>query len=495
MNPPRATARTWWGLAALLLPALLTSMDVSILFLAGPTLAESLRMSPTQWLWTMDIYGLVMAGLLITMGNLGDRFGRRRLLIIGAAIFGAASLLLALAPNAETLILGRGILAVGGATLAPSTLSLIRDMFTDAHQRRLALGAWTIAFTGGAVGGPIIGGQLLEHLWWGSVFLINAPAMLLLLILVPLLVPESTPRRGTRVDVAGALSSLVAIISLSALLKTLIGPTLGIATLITFVVALGAGWYFLARQGRSPDPLINPQWFRERSFSAGIGANAMIAAITGGIGVLVFPYLQTVHGLSPFWAALCGLPPMIGSMLGATAATRLARHRPIAPLIVTGLLVAAAGTALLAFTATHGSLVGFLAGYTVLIFGCSGIAPLANSLVLAHPPPDRVGAAAGISESSNQLGTSLGIVSFGTLATLVYRHDLRDALGTESSGAERSLADAVNLARALPEQQAQALLDQASTAYSSGLTVATLVAGALLALVAAAWIGWRRRRA
>ncbi|MEE2048040.1 MFS transporter, partial [Nocardiopsis tropica] len=200
----RAAPRTWAGLVLLLIPALLVSMDISILFVAAPAIAEALEPGATQWLWMMDVYGFVLAGLLVTMGSLGDRLGRRRLLLTGAVLFGAASALLAVAPSAELFIAGRALLGLAGATLAPSTLSLIRSMFTDPRQRGAAVGAWTIAFTGGAVAGPILGGLLLEFFWWGSAFLVNLPFMVLLLALAPFLVPESRDPGAAGFDLPGA---------------------------------------------------------------------------------------------------------------------------------------------------------------------------------------------------------------------------------------------------------------------------------------------------
>lgn len=365
-------------------------------------------------------------------------------------------------------------------------------MFPDGDQRRIALGAWTVAFTSGAVGGPIIGGALLDHFWWGSVFLINVPPMLLLLTAAPFLVPESAPRPNARLDLVGAAALMLAIVATLYGLNTVVDEQPASATTMTVAtttaIATGAGAFFLFWQRRTVDPLIDLSLFHSRSFSAGIGVNATVALVTGGVGVLVFPYLQSVHGLSPFWSAMCGLPPMLGSFLGATAATRVTTRNPARTLAGAGLLVAAAGTGLLALIHAHTSLVYFLGAYTILIVGCGGAATLANSLVLAHAPAERAGAAAGISETSNQLGTAVGIAALGAVASLVYRRQLISVHNAGPVEADQSISAAKAAAKQLPQQQAVALLKQASEAYARGLATAAMVAAVIAVTVGAALI-------
>lgn len=489
----RATARTWAGLVVLLVPAVLTSMDISVLFVAGPTITRDLRLTPTQWLWAMDLYGFVMAGLLIAMGSLGDRIGRRRLLLIGAAAFGVASALLAFAPTAELLIAGRGTLAVGGATLAPATLSLVRGLFPDETDRRTALGAWTVAFSGGAVCGPIIAGVLLDHFWWGSVFLINVPAMIALLIAAPFLVPESRAPTGARFDLLGAVTSLIGILCLVFALKDVVLHGLnGVAALSAFI-GVATMIIFLSWQRRSLAPLVDLSLFRSRFFSGGVLANVTVAAVTGGVGVLVFPYLQVVLGLSPFWSAICGLPPLAGSFLGAASATRLARFVPERAVISLGLICCAIGLALVAAAAPSSILWQFLAGYTVIIFSAGLTATMANSLVIGHSTADRVGAAAGISESSNQLGTAAGIAVLGGLSTAIYREEFANHGTAAPEAAARSLSDAVLTAQAMPQATSNALLQRAYSAYVDGLATAAF-ASSLVACVLAVCLSIALRR-
>ncbi|MFF5260365.1 MFS transporter [Actinomadura viridis] len=475
----RTPARAWWGLAVLLLPALLTSMDLAILFVAGPTIAEALDPTAAQWLWMMDVYGFVMAGLLITMGGLGDRVGRRRMLTAGALLFGAASALIAFAPSPELLIVGRALLGVGGATLAPSTLSLIRAMFADEDRRRTAVGAWTVAFTGGSVAGPIVGGVLLEHFWWGSIFLINVPVMVLLLVAAPFLIPESRGPGRSRFDLPGAAASLPAILSLVYAMKHLTehGPDGTSATAAVLGIALTAA--FVQRQRRAAHPLIDVALFRVPAFAAAVGANTIAALAAAGLGVLAFTFMQAVHGLSPLQAALWALPTFAGTFAGAALATVLGPRLGPAALITSGLAVAAAGFAVIATVEPDTPLRVFVFGYAVLTSGIGIVGTIAGDLILGTAPPGRAGVAAGISETGNELGAALGIAVMGTIANSVYRTTMEDTAppGTAPAALE-------TVAGATAAEGPAGLLAAASAAYTEATTTAALVSAVLLALVA-----------
>lgn len=478
-----ATARTWCGLLVLLLPALLVSMDISVLFVAAPRMAEELRPTSTEWLWAMDIYGFVMAGLLISMGSLGDRIGRRRLLLVGAATFGVASAALAYAPSPELLILARAMLAVGGATLAPSTLSLIRGMFVREDQRRTALGAWTIAFSGGAVAGPIIGGALLEFFWWGAVFLINVPVIVLLVVVAPFLTDESRNPERTTFDLLGAVTSIVALLASTFAMKNAAEHGADLATLLTASFGALAVAAFVIRQLRAPHPLIELALFRIPRFSAAVGANTVVAMATAGLGVLAFTFLQVVHGLTPLQSALWALPTFAGTVVGAAAAAALAARISAASLLGAGLLAGAAGLAVVAATLEPSTGLGmFLAGYTVLTFGVGLSATIANSLVLATAPAGRAGAASGISETSTELGAALGIAILGTVAAASYR-DAVAATAPAGTGplALETVAGAVDAAGGLSDHAAATLLDTAFAAYTDGVSTAALVGAVSMA--------------
>src|SRR5690606_7257781 len=246
--PARAGRRAWLGLAVLALPCMLYSMDMTVLNLALPTLSAELRPSATQMLWIVDIYGFMVAGLLITMGTLGDRIGRRRLLLAGAAAFGAASILAACSTSAAMLVSARALLGIAGATIAPSTLSLIRHLFEDPHERSMAIGVWVASFSVGAAIGPIAGGLLLEAWGWGAVFLVAVPVMALLLVLGPFLLPEYRSPRPGPLDLASVGLSVVAVLATIHGVKrlALAGPT--VPALATLALGIALGVAFVRRQ-------------------------------------------------------------------------------------------------------------------------------------------------------------------------------------------------------------------------------------------------------
>ncbi|GAA5120988.1 MFS transporter [Pseudonocardia adelaidensis] len=476
----RAGHREWIGLAVLTLPALLASMDLSVLFMAAPWLAADLAPTGTQLLWIMDAYGFLMAGLLLTMGALGDRIGRRRLLLIGAAAFGAASVLAAYAPTAELLVLARALLGIGGATLAPSTLALLRGMFTDATQRRVAIGVWTGAFTGGIALGPIAGGLLLEHFWWGSVFLINLPVMALLLVLGPVLLPESRDPDGGRFDLVSALLSIAAVLLVVHGVKELVHAGTGGWPAVLAGLALGA--LFVRRQLRLPDPLIDVRLFRGGGFSAAFGGYVVMIVGSAGLGYLAVQYLQVVLEIRPFTAALWQLPTVAATGIGIALTTTLVRWVRAAVLAGAALLVAAIGFLLVAQVDVGTSPATMVAAYSVATLGTGMLVPLAIDLIIGAAPPHRGGAAAGLSEAGSELGGALGIAVLGSIAAAVYRSEFTS--GELPADATETVGGAVAAAGALPAALADALIADAQRAFTSGFTTAATVMAALLAITA-----------
>src|SRR5262245_1814995 len=267
-TPAKAGRREWIGLAVITLPCLLYSMDLTVLHLAVPRLTESLQPTSTQLLWIIDIYGFFVAGSLVTLGTLGDRIGRRKLLLIGAAFFGVASVLAAFSTSAAMLIATRALLGLAGATVAPSTLSLIRNMFHDPEERTRAISVWIMAFSMGGAVGPVVGGLLLEYFWWGSVFLAAVPVMLLILIVGPKLLPEYRDPNAGKLDVASAAISMAAVLSMIYGLKRMAQEGVTLLALLAVGAGVLLGLLFVRRQLRLTDPLLDLGLFRIRAFTA-----------------------------------------------------------------------------------------------------------------------------------------------------------------------------------------------------------------------------------
>ncbi|MCO1582078.1 MFS transporter [Crossiella sp. SN42] len=486
----RAGVRQWLGLAVLVLPALLVAMDLSILLFAVPFLSAELQPTGGQLLWIMDVYGFLLAGLLVTMGTLGDRIGRRKLLVAGGVLFGLASVLAANATSPELLIAARVLLGVGGATLAPSTLALIRAMFQNATQRATAISVWTAAFAGGAVLGPVLGGLLLENFHWGTAFLVNVPAMLLLVVLAPVLLPESRDPRPGRFDLFSALLSLLAMLPVIYGVKRLATDGLGWEPLAAIVAGLAFGLWFIGRQQR-PDPMLELSLFRTPGFAVAILAATLTLFAIGGITLFTAQYLQTVLGYRPFVAALWGLPVFLGMAVGTGLGPALARRFRPGLVIAAGLLVGAAGLLLLTTAGVdRGGLTWVVTGMTVMAVGLGLVTALANDLVLAAAPPERAGAASALSETGTELGGALGMAILGSVGIgLVYRTEVTAALppglpAEAAAAAKDTPAGALAVAAELPGPAGAALTEAAKQAFVSGMHVTVLVAAGVLVLAA-----------
>lgn len=412
---PAAGRREWIGLAVLALPILLVSLDFSVLYLALPKLSADLAPSGSELLWISDIYGFMIAGFLITMGTLGDRIGRRRLLTFGAAAFGAASVLAAYADSAALLIAARALMGVAGATLMPSTLALISGMFEDPRQRATAIGVWFSCFLGGIALGPIVGGLLLEHFWWGSVFLLSVPVMVVLLVLAPRLLPEQRDPAAGRIDLASVACSLAAILLLVYGLKEVAQHGLDTAAWFAVVAGAALAAAFVRRQRTLASPLLDLALFRNRTFAVALAVMLPGALIPGGVNLFATQHLRLVEGLSPFQAGLWLLPSALATIAGAMLAPLLAsRWRP-ANVIAGGVLLAAGGFALLTQVSVGSGVPLLVLGGTIAFLGIAPSGVLATEMVLSSAPPERAGSASAVSETTAELGVALGVAIFGSI--------------------------------------------------------------------------------
>ncbi|MCI0395635.1 MAG: MFS transporter [Chloroflexi bacterium] len=483
-TPPRAGRREWIGLAVLILACVLYAMDLTVLHLAVPSLSADLKPSSTQLLWIVDIYGFLVAGSLITMGTLGDRIGRRRLLLIGAAVFSITSVLAAFSTSAEMLIASRALMGVAGATLAPSTLSLIFNMFLDPRQRSVAIGIWISGFSAGGAIGPVLGGVLLEYFWWGSVFLLALPVMALLLALGPRVLPEFRNPEAGRLDLRSAAMSLAAVLAVIYGLKEIAQDGLGWLPALSILAGLATGFLFLRRQRRLADPLIDLRLFRIPTFNVSLATNVVAIFVAVGYFLFIAQYLQLVLGLSPLQAGLASLPSAVGFIVGSNVAPRfIHRFRPAFVLSAT-LILAAAGLLVLTQVGAAAGLAIVVTASVLISLALAPVFTLTTELIVGSAPPERAGAASGISETAAELGGAMGIAILGSIGTAVYRSGLASRLpaGIPAETAEiarDTLGAAVGVAQQLPDQLGLALLDIARDAFVQGLHLAAAISAAV----------------
>lgn len=494
---PRAGSKEWIGLAVIALPCMLYSMDLTVLNLAVPHLTADLQPSSSELLWIVDIYGFLIAGFLITMGTLGDRIGRRRLLLIGAAAFGCASILAAFSNTAEMLILSRAILGIAGATLAPSTLSLIRNMFHDPKQRTFAFGVWVASYSAGGAIGPVIGGVMLESFWWGSVFLIAVPIMILLLTLGPIFLPEFKDPNAGRLDLMSALLSLAAVLTMIFGLKKIAEHGVTLMPILSILVGIVIGALFLRRQRRLADPMIDLKLFGSPAFSAALTIYTLITFIAFGTFIFIFQYLQLVQNLSPMRAGLLSLPSFFGFIVGSVFAPMIShRFRPV-HVVTWGLVLAVIGFGLMTQVKVDSGLGFLIVGMSIYSLGLAPVITLTTDLIVGAAPPDRAGVASAISETSSEFGGALGIAILGSIGTAIYRAKMiigipDQVTETLGSKATETLGGAVTVAAQLPRNIGYKLLNTANEAFVSGMQLNALVGAVIaagLAILARKYLG------
>ncbi|MFE9423805.1 MFS transporter [Kitasatospora sp. NPDC006697] len=491
--PSAAPRRRWAGLAVLVLAVLLVAIDATVLVLAIPSITETLAPSATQLLWIGDVYSFVLAGLLVSMGALSDRIGRRRLLLCGATAFGAASLLAAYATGPGLLIAARALLGLAGATIMPSTLSLIRALFPDARERATAIGIWGAAATAGAAGGPLLGGVLLEHFWWGSVFLLNLPVMVLLLVLGRWLLPESRDPGQGGWDLPSVLLSMAGLIAVVYAVKeaAVHGPGHWPVPVLGLLGAL-ALWRFVRRQLRLAAPLLDVRLFADRRFSAAV-LGALIS-IFGMAGVVFFTsqYLQLVRGYSPLTAGLAELPAFLGAMAASMLTARLARRIGARGALTGGMLLLGAALGALGLLRQDTPYLLLAVAFTAVGTAEGLVYTLSSDLVLSAAPAAKAGAASAVSETAYELGTALGIALFGSVLTAVYTGSVAAPAGVgadRAQAAEQSLGGALEVARSLPGPVGEPLAQAARAAFTHGMALASVLAAVLV--LAGAGLAWR----
>jgi MFS transporter, DHA2 family, multidrug resistance protein len=489
----KAGRREWIGLAVIALPCLLYAMDLTVLNLAVPALSMQLQPTSAQLLWIVDIYGFLVAGSLITMGTLGDRIGRRKLLLVGAAAFAVTSVFAAFARSAETLIAARALLGLAGATVAPSTLSLIRNMFHDPRERTVAVGIWISSYSAGGALGPLLGGVMLEYFHWGSVFLLAVPVMGLLLCVGPFLLPEYRDPNAGRLDLLSAAMSLIAVLAIIYGLKEVAQAGIGWIPALAIAGGVFVGGLFIRRQRGLRDPLIDLRLFKIPAFSAALAAYTIGTFVAFGVFVFIAQYLQMVLGLSPLKAGLWMLPSFAGFITGSMLSPVIVRRVRPAVVITAGLILSAAGFGLL--TQVHGpyALPIIVTAMAVYSLGLAPVFTLTTDIIIGSAPPERTGAASAISETGSEFGGALGIAILGSLGAAWYRTRMEEVLpvGLSAGAAEAArstLGGAVSVSASLPSSIGEPLLQTAYQAFAWGLQWTAALDGVVVLLTA--WGVW-----
>ncbi|MEV7768868.1 MFS transporter [Microbacterium sp. NPDC086615] len=493
----RAGWRGWFALAVLMLPVLLVSVDNTVLSFALPEIALDLQPSSIEQLWIIDVYPLVLAGLLVTMGTLGDRFGRKRMLLIGATGFAAVSALSAFAPTAAALIAGRALMGVFGAMLMPSTLSLLRSIFRDRDQRRFAIAIWASGFSAGAALGPIVGGFLLEHFSWGSVFLMAVPVLVPLLILAPIFVPESRDPAPGRFDPISVLLSLATMVPIVYGIKKLAvdGPV-SLAPLL-FVIGVVFGWLFVRRQRRLSAPMLDMTLFQRGTFSGAILVNLL--SVVGLVGFLYFvaQHLQLVVGLTPMVAGFALLPGLALMIVSGLAVVPIAAR--FAPRVVVPIALGFSAVAYVMVALSTADLVQLVVAFGLLGVGIGAAETVSNELILSSAPSAKAGAASAVSETAYEVGAVLGTAVLGGILAAFYRAQLVLPAGlpdAAASAARETLAGAVAVSHTLDDASlAEALRAAAAHAFDSGVVVTALIGAGLIVVagvIAATTLGGSR---
>lgn len=490
--PAKATARAWVGLAVLVLPLLLITIDGTVLIMALPDISSELGPNGTEQLWMIDMYSLVLAGLLVAMSTVGERFGRRRNLLIGAVVFSVASVVGALSVSPWMLIGSRALLGIGGAMMMPSTLSLARNMFLDRQQRRYAMAVWGAMASVGAAAGPIIGGWVIETFTWHAAFLMNIPVMIVLLALGPFLLPESRNPALHGIDRISVALSFVGLIGITYGIKTLMGSDNLALGFVGIVIGLVAITLFVRRQLRLSTPLLDVRLFAIPYFRGAVITDLLsIFAMVGAL-LAMTQYLQLVLGLSPFHASIWLVPQAAVAAGAAFIAAILVKRFLPAYVITVGLVISAIGFAVTLFVTPTSPPVLISVILALVSLGAGLALSLSNDIIMSSVKPERAGQAAAVSETAYEIGTALGTAVLGSVLVGWYTRIVSAETGSLdltpdlAERASSTVAEGLQVASEVGGTLGTLVADLSARAFTEALTV-TGLAGAGLMVLAAAW--------
>jgi MFS transporter, DHA2 family, multidrug resistance protein len=493
-DPPRATWREWLALALLILPVIMTATDMTVLFLALPSISADLAPGSTQMLWILHIDGFLGVGLALTMGRLAQRFGARRLLLTAVTVYGLASLAAALSVAPEMLIGMRAVMGMAAAALMPSIMVLLRHMFAQPRQFSMAVAVTMTSFSAGMAVGPPLGGVLLEFFWWGAVFLVNVPVAAVVLLATPLL-PVVSGEEAGRVDMVSVALSLAAIVAVVFGLQEIADAQAsgsGAATwpyLLAIIAGLVLGALFVRRQLRLRDPLLDLRIFATRAFTVSVLAFLLMLLAYGGTDMLLAQYLQTVVGLSPGHAGLLLIAPAVASIITGMLAPAMTRLVRPAFVMAIGLALSAASGGAIALLAGHAGPVTLVALHAVIALALGPMFALLPGLIVGTAPVRHAGPAAAVSDVGGGLGNSLSLAFHGTLVAVVYRLWLdrtapQDTPEQATRAAGESIGGAEAVAEGLEGAAGRGLLDAAHTSYTLGVQIGYAAGAGLLVVVA-----------
>ncbi|MFG2136967.1 MFS transporter [Streptomyces sp. NPDC048650] len=482
-------ANRWTVLIVLCVSLLFVALDTTILYVAVPSVTEDLRPGPVELLWIVDVYPLIAASLLILFGTLGDRVGRRRVLLFGYGLFGVASAAAALAPNPQILMAARALLGIGGAMIMPATLSILRQVFPDRRERAVAIGVWSAVAAVGAAVGPVLGGFLVENFWWGSVFLINIPMMTAMLLIGRWLLPESRGERNGPWDVVGAVVAALGVLGVVLGVKRIGGGTavLDPTTLGPILAGTVLLLFFVRRQRRREHPLIDMRLFARPAFGTSVGCIVLAMLALVGLQLIAVQYLQLVLGLSPLQTGVRMLPLVFAAMAAGLTGSKMLQALGPRAMVSLGFTLTAVAVLCLTMMSDQDRPWLLSLGFVLLGFGFQSTLFGAYESMLSEAPAEQSGGAAAIGETSYQLGAGIGVALLGSVMNAAYAPGLRHVDGVSaraSDEASHSLGEAYKVAAGLGRSASSALRASARESFVHGLHV-TLVASAVLLLVGA----------